>query len=216
MPEAKEPERTLEGEIISNEASGGLEQIKQMPYASAVIAWILIVGFAGGSAIYVVERGARARATWVDCVFLALNAVTATGLSTVDVTALRWPSLVLLGVFMQLGAATLLSLIPIVARLVALERVLPHLHAAAMDGGADAPSSLRGRKRRSSHRTVTFDLRKYRAVPQWLIEYVCRSLFSLAPIDVLRADSWTGAHLSAKSRSLERSLSQIRPSSGSS
>ncbi|KAH8095499.1 high-affinity potassium ion transmembrane transporter [Aureococcus anophagefferens] len=48
-----------------------------------------------------------------------------------------------MGAFMQLGAATILSLLPIVLRLRAA----------------------------GSHEAVTFDLRNYKRVPEWLVEY---------------------------------------------
>ena len=127
---------------------GGVEDIRQMRYASLVVAWCVLVGVLGGTIVWLVERGGRAGARWPDCVFLALNCVTATGLSTLDVAALRWPSLVLLALFMQLGAATLLSLVPILVRINALRRALPRVD-----------------------RHVAFDLRKYKRVPQWLVEY---------------------------------------------
>ena len=157
------------GEFLTSSA-GGVSEVQQLPYASVVVAWILVVAVVGGSAIHVVERGGRTGASWLDCCFVALNCVTATGLATVDVTALRGASLVLMGAFMQLGAATILSLLPIALRLRALRAALPHLK---LDRGDASPSaSLRGRKRRwCQHEAVTFDLRNYKRVPEWLVEY---------------------------------------------
>ncbi|KAH8046867.1 high-affinity potassium ion transmembrane transporter [Aureococcus anophagefferens] len=157
------------GEFLTSSA-GGVSEVQQMPYASVVVAWILVVAVVGGSAIHLVERGGRTGASWLDCCFVALNCATATGLATIDVTALRSASLVLMGAFMQLGAATILSLLPIVLRLRALRAALPHLK---LDRGDTSPTaSLRGRKRRwCQHEAVTFDLRNYKRVPEWLVEY---------------------------------------------
>ena len=160
---------SLGGEFLTSSA-GGVSEVQQLPYASVVVAWILVVAVVGGSAIHVVERGGRTGASWLDCCFVALNCVTATGLATVDVTALRSASLVLMGAFMQLGAATILSLLPIVLRLRALRAALPHLK--LVNGDTSPTASLRGRKRRwCQHEAVTFDLRNYKRVPEWLVEY---------------------------------------------
>ena len=183
-----------DSEFVSNEA-GGVEDSKQMPYASVVIAWIVFVAIVGGSLIYALfERDGRAGARWTDCVFVALNAVTATGLSTVDMTALRWESLVMVGLCMQLGAATIQSLVPIVLRIRALDRILPRLQeinedpAPALNLFSSASKSARNILSSNTRRPdgsggtsrAVFDLRRYKRVPQWLVEY--KALVFLARI----------------------------------
>ena len=63
---------SLGGEFLTSSA-GGVSEVQQMPYASVVVAWILVVAVVGGSAIHVVERGGRTGASWLDCCFVALN-----------------------------------------------------------------------------------------------------------------------------------------------
>lgn len=147
-------------EIISNR-EGGVHQSRQLPYVRMVLIWNACLGVLGGSLIYRLENR---KWTWLDCVFLAINSSTATGLSSLDITMLSAASLTVVAVLMQFGAATLLSLFPVVVRTLALEGALPRLERDYEHGGQCW-------LRRWRHKRVTFDLRKYRLVPEWLVEY---------------------------------------------
>lgn len=131
--------------VISN-AEGGVQQSTQLPFVRLVLMWNACLGLVGGSLIAVLERGRQGK--WLDFVFVAINSTTATGLTSVDIPKLRAASLVVMAVLMQLGGATVVSLAPVILRIRALRRALPR------EDGA-----------------VTFDLRKYRLVPEWLVQY---------------------------------------------
>lgn len=141
--------------VISN-AQGGVLQSKQLPYVRLVLMWNVALGMIGGTSIYLLEGNLE----WLDCFYVAINATTATGLTSIDLTRLRAASLVLVAALMQLGAATLLSCFPVVMRIMALEAILPRT--------ADQSSPKRWWRRR---KIATFDLRRYRLVPEWLVEY---------------------------------------------
>lgn len=147
-------------EIISNR-DGGVRQSRQLPYVRMVLIWNGCLGIIGGSLIYLLENR---KCTWLDCVFLATNSTTATGLTSLDITKLSAASLTVVAVLMQLGAATLLSLFPVVVRTRALEGALPRLELDDDHGRQCWLSRWRNKR-------VTFDLRKYRLVPEWLVEY---------------------------------------------
>jgi len=158
-------------EIISN-AEGGVRRSRQLPYVRMVLCWKVGLALVGGSVVYGLERDARGP-SWFHCVYAATNCATATGLSSFDILRLRTASLVVLAVLMQLGAATLISLVPVVLRIAALEAALPRQmgeqESAAEDSRSLARRWLEGRAQ--SRKLVTFDLRKYRLVPEWLVEY---------------------------------------------
>lgn len=154
--------------LIVTNAEAGLKGTRQFRFVRWVVAFLVGFSVAGGTCLYAVERG---RHGWFDCVFLALNCLTSTGLSSIALDHLRPASQLILGLLMQLGSAVVLSLVPVVLRLRALERALPR---------CDDPRMLASMlpKRRkfrwcSTSRVadVTFDLDHYRVVPQWLVEY---------------------------------------------
>ena len=156
-----------EPRIVTN-AEAGLVGTRQFRFVRWVMAFIVGTSLLGGTALFLVEKQKH---TYLDCVFLSLNCLTATGLSCVAMDRLSPASHGIVVVLMQLGSAVLLSLVPVVLRLRALERALPR---------CDDPRLLawmlpRRRKFRwwSTSRVadVTFDLDHYRVVPQWLVEY---------------------------------------------
>ena len=195
--------RTLEMGVISNSA---IKRSKQLPFIRLVMSWNMFLGLAGGTAIYMTEWDKRDSPSWFKCFYMALNAACATGLTAFDITKLRTGSLVLLAAVMQLGAATLVSLVPVVLRIAALEVALPKPPDGEgeenEEGPIDDDSPRRDEEKESQvvplpkkitttttttttqwwreyfrllttrqRQVVTFDLRRYRLVPQWLVEY---------------------------------------------
>ncbi|KAJ8600330.1 hypothetical protein CTAYLR_000649 [Chrysophaeum taylorii] len=156
-------------EIISN-LRGGVQQSQQLPYVRLMVLWNVAFAAVGGSAVAWLELG-HTDTSWLNCIYLGLNATTATGLSSFDLTELRPASKFVVAALMQAGAATLVSLFPLCVRITALEAALPGIVAET------PPNSRRwwlGRwleGRRKTRKLVTFDLRKYRMVPEWLVEY---------------------------------------------
>ena len=74
--------------------------------------------------------------------FLALNCLTSTGLSSIALDHLRPASQLILGLLMQLGSAVVLSLVPVVLRLRALERALPRCDDPRMLAAYPSPSDF--------------------------------------------------------------------------
>uniref|UniRef100_A0A7S1XRX3 ZC3H15/TMA46 family C-terminal domain-containing protein n=2 Tax=Phaeomonas parva TaxID=124430 RepID=A0A7S1XRX3_9STRA len=123
-----------------------VETAHTLPFLRMVLCWILLVMLFCGTGIWLAERGGT-DITFVDAVFLAANGVTATGLYSVDVVPLTALAKVLIILSVQLGSSTMISLVPVSIRIRSLRSVLP-----------DAENR-------------TFDLRRFRRVPQWLVEY---------------------------------------------
>eukprot|EP01052_Picozoa_sp_SAG31_P005147 SAG31_NODE_222_length_19895_cov_34.907626_12_plen_226_part_00 len=86
----------------------------------------------------------------LDCCFVALNGVTATGLATVDITRMSGSAQFVILLTMQLGSATMLTLCPVYIRMRSLRAVLPKM---------------------TRSRTDLLDLKRFTRVPQWLVEY---------------------------------------------
>ena len=84
---------------------------------------------------------------WRDAIFLSSSGVTASGFNSVDITLFSRASLNVLLLATQLGSATLLSLVPVGIRIRAIHKIIP-------------PNHLR-----------TFDLKNYKRVPEWMVEY---------------------------------------------
>ena len=147
-------------ELPTVQRSGGsVVAARQIPFARIVVAWLAAVALAGGALLYAIEAGGdrRARPSFWACVFLCANCVTATGLTTLDVSALRPGSKAVLALAMQLGSAVLVSLVPILVRLRALRRVLPRERAADARGARDAPPrAASGRARRAPFDLASF------------------------------------------------------------
>ena len=112
-----------------------------------VVAWIVLISVVGGLLIYALGAGDGMKdISLLDCIFLAASTVTASGLAPFAVEKLPHLSWVVLFCCMQLGSFSMLSLYPVFVRVNSLKKVIPpHLR--------------------------TFDLAKYRRVPQWIVEY---------------------------------------------
>eukprot|EP00756_Hemistasia_phaeocysticola_P058966 Hpha_TRINITY_DN35654_c0_g1::TRINITY_DN35654_c0_g1_i1::g.68665::m.68665 len=122
-----------------------VQSVKQLAFFRFAVLWIVFVSLVIGFFVWVAEGGDVA---FIDALFIATNAVTCTGLSTFDLTKASKTSAALVGVAMQLGSSTMLSLVPVAARVFYLRRILPE-----QSGGK------------------SYDLRLYRRVPQTVVEY---------------------------------------------
>ncbi|GMH93497.1 hypothetical protein TrVE_jg508 [Triparma verrucosa] len=142
-------------------ASDVLDNTKQTPFFRWTIAWILLVSLIGSCFLMHFEGGKGGEdggLGWVDAIFLSAGGVTATGLNSFDITTFSRSSLTTLMVVTQLGSATFMSLVPVLIRLRSLRQVIP-----------------------KNYRT--FNLNKFKRVPEWLVEY--KSLIYLVRIVVL-------------------------------
>jgi len=124
-----------------------LESEGQVFVFPIVVAWIVLISVVGGLLIYALGPGDGMKdISLLDCIFLATSTVTASGLAPFAVEKLPHLSWVVLFCCMQLGSFSMLSLYPVFVRVNSLKKVIPpHLR--------------------------TFDLAKYRRVPQWIVEY---------------------------------------------
>eukprot|EP01062_Namystynia_karyoxenos_P070133 TRINITY_DN65507_c0_g1_i1.p1 TRINITY_DN65507_c0_g1~~TRINITY_DN65507_c0_g1_i1.p1 ORF type:complete len:881 (+),score=258.43 TRINITY_DN65507_c0_g1_i1:105-2645(+) len=118
---------------------------RQLPFWRLTVAWILLVSFLCGFTIWGLEGG---DVSFIDALFVAFNGVTCTGLSSVDLTRVTRSSIAVICLGIQLGSSTLLSLVPVCARLYYLYKVLP-----------------------SFREGVSYNLKNYRRVPQTIVEY---------------------------------------------
>jgi len=113
------------------------------PLFRIVVGWCTTCSLLGAIAIWLFERR---KVKFFDCLFFAVSATTNTGLATVDILSLSQGSWATLCVLALAGSSVLLSILPVVVRMHYLQGYIP------MD--------LR-----------TFDLRKFRKVPLWVVEY---------------------------------------------
>lgn len=93
---------------------------RAVPFAFFVVAWLCLVMLMGGAAVMMIEGSAGARISWIDAMFTIANAATASGLSSVNIAALRPGSHAAIALSWQLGGSTLISLLPVLLRLRAL------------------------------------------------------------------------------------------------
>jgi Trk-type K+ transport system membrane component len=95
-----------------------------------VISWIIGVSFVSGICLFILERNNPAFAAvpteelFLDCCFVALNGVTATGLASIDITQMSGASQFIIMLAMQLGSATMLTLCPVYIRMRSLRRAV--------------------------------------------------------------------------------------------
>ncbi|GMH66299.1 hypothetical protein TL16_g04398 [Triparma laevis f. inornata] len=146
-------------------ASDVLDNTSQTPFFRWTIAWILLVSLIGSCFLMHFERGSKRKNAdgsgglgWIDAIFLSAGGVTATGLNSFDITTFSRSSLTTLMIVTQLGSATFMSLVPVLIRLRSLRQVIP-----------------------KNYRT--FNLNKFKRVPEWLVEY--KSLVYLVRIVVV-------------------------------
>jgi Trk-type K+ transport system membrane component len=144
-------------------SAGAISTRKQVPFFHLVLLWLFVVTAIGSTAIWAIEAGVgsdvhddlggsnetdgldSSTVLFADSFFVALNGVTATGLSALDLSRLHTGSKWALMLCVQLGSATMLSTIPVWTRVRSLRKILP-------------PGTR-------------FDLRTFSEVPQWLVEY---------------------------------------------
>ena len=84
------------------------------PLYYVVLAWIALSVTAGSAALYLIEAQ---RFPFGDCFFLAVSAVTCTGLATVNLLDLSSASLAVLTLLPMCGSGILLSVVPVLVRL---------------------------------------------------------------------------------------------------
>jgi hypothetical protein len=135
--------------------------VQKIPYMLYMLSWIIVGSLAcagiicwlevppsgGKSVLATVHRGNvhRDKSAFMHAFYLCVNGFTATGLASLDLSKLTLGSQVAICLSIQLGSATMLSLVPAIIRLRNLRSILPA--------------------------TGTFDLLRFKRVPQWLVEY---------------------------------------------
>ena len=92
-----------------------------LPYKLIVLVYLVVVSCIGAGVLVGIESG-RTPLTYFDAFFIAVNAMTETGLTPFNLTALHWGSQVVVALLMQLGNAWMLAAIPMVAHYNALRR----------------------------------------------------------------------------------------------
>jgi len=92
------------------------------------------------------KGGGEDSISFINGVYISFGALTATGLTSHDITTMKRSSLNILLLGMQLGSMTNLSLIPVLIRIFYLRRIIP--------------KEFR-----------TFNLNNYQRVPEWMVEY---------------------------------------------
>ena len=92
-----------------------------LPYKLFVLVYLVVVSCIGAGVLVGIESG-RTPLAYFDAFFIAVNAMTCTGLTTVNLTALHWGSQVVVALLIQLGSSWVLAAIPMVAHYNALRR----------------------------------------------------------------------------------------------
>ena len=92
-----------------------------LPYKLFVLVYLVVVSCIGAGVLVGIESG-RMPLAYFDAFFIAVNAMTCTGLTTVNLTALHWGSQVVVALLIQLGSSWVLAAIPMVAHYNALRR----------------------------------------------------------------------------------------------
>ncbi|KAK3288446.1 hypothetical protein CYMTET_4078 [Cymbomonas tetramitiformis] len=120
-------------------SKGEVKSKSQVPFFVGVVFWIVFVSLAGAIILKV-----REDLPFIDALFTSIDAVTATGLATHDITKYDTTSKCLIVLLMQLGSATMLALVPIAIRIRSLRQIVTY---------------------------GTFNLSNFRRVPEWVVEY---------------------------------------------
>ena len=92
-----------------------------LPYKLFVLVYLVVVSCIGAGVLVGIESG-RMPLAYFDAFFIAVNAMTCTGLTTFNLTALHWGSQVVVALLIQLGSSWVLAAIPMVAHYNALRR----------------------------------------------------------------------------------------------
>ena len=114
-----------------------------IPFLRIVLLWLVFVGLIFGLLLSLVEK-----LPFLDAFWIAFNACTATGLTINNLAHFDVGGQALVALAMQLGSATLLSLTPVLIRIRSVHTILPE-----------------------DVRSRTFNLKHYKRVPEWIIEY---------------------------------------------
>lgn len=114
-----------------------------IPFLRIVLLWLVLVGLIFGLLLSLVEK-----LPFLDAFWIAFNACTATGLTINNLAHFDVGGQALVALAMQLGSATLLSLTPVLIRIRSVHTILPE-----------------------DVRSRTFNLKHYKRVPEWIIEY---------------------------------------------
>lgn len=86
-------------------------------YRTAYITYLVIVIFLGSTTMWVMDLDNQDGLEFLDAVFLAVSAITMTGLSTVDLSSQSIASQVVVWVIMLVGSPMMMSLFPVAVRL---------------------------------------------------------------------------------------------------
>ena len=140
------------------------KSMRNIPYMMYMLTWIIFLSLVLAGMISWFEHHAAVRngrlsvlatvhggavhqdkSAFMHAFYLCVNGFTATGLASLDLSKLTLGSQVAICLSIQLGSATMLSLVPAIIRLRNLRSILPT--------------------------TGTFDLLRFKRVPQWLVEY---------------------------------------------
>eukprot|EP01052_Picozoa_sp_SAG31_P005151 SAG31_NODE_222_length_19895_cov_34.907626_16_plen_107_part_00 len=98
-------------------SQGAVETSRKVPYKKIVVSWIAAVALVGGCVLWVLEHNSPAfreldsLGFLLDCCFVALNGVTATGLATVDITRMSGSAQFVILLTMQLGLVPLMNVL---------------------------------------------------------------------------------------------------------
>lgn len=134
----------------------GIALQRSFPFGRVVVMWVMLVTLVGGLLLLLIE-GTSGRETaseyptcnltFADALFMVGNAVSGSGLSSVNMAGLHTGSHVVMCLAMQLGGSTLIAIVPVFLRLRALNGILP------------------------KDECRRFDVQSLHRQPQWLIEY---------------------------------------------
>ena len=92
-----------------------------LPYKLFMLVYLVVVSCIGAGVLVGIESG-RMPLAYFDAFFIAVNAMTCTGLTTFNLTALHWGSQVVVALLIQLGSSWVLAAIPMAAHYNALRR----------------------------------------------------------------------------------------------